>query len=135
MANSLTNYSENLILNSIFGGATLTPPSTLYFGLSTTSVQDDGSGITEPIGNGYTRVGVANNITLFPTTTTSAKSNGSTVSFPSASGSWGNIKDFFVSDSAINGNIICYGTLSISKDVTSGDILSFGVGNLTITLD
>ena len=135
MANSLSNYSENLILNSIFGGAVLTPSTTLYFGLSTTSIQEDGSGIAEPSGSGYARVGVLNNTTLFPTTTTSSKSNGIAISFQSATGSWGNIKDFFVSDSISGGNILCYGTLSTPKDVTSGDILSFGVGHLTITLD
>lgn len=135
MANSLSNYSENLILNSIFGGGVLTPPTTLYFGLSTTSVQEDGTGITEPSGNGYVRVGVTNNITLFPITTTSSKTNGIAISFQSATGSWGNIKDFFVSDSLSGGNILCYGILSTPKDVTSGDILSFGVGHLTITLD
>lgn len=135
MANSLSNYSENLILNSIFGGTVLTPSTTLYFGLSTTSVQEDGTGITEPSGNGYVRVGVTNNTTLFPITTTSSKTNGTAISFQSATGSWGNIKDFFVSDALNGGNILCYGTLSTPKDVTSGDILSFGIGHLTITLD
>lgn len=135
MANSLSNYSENLILNSIFGGAVLTPPSNLYFGLSTTSVQEDGTGITEPIGNGYSRVSVINNVTNFPIVTNSIKTNGTNVSFQSASGNWGKILDFFISDSITGGNILCYGTLATSKDVTDGDTLSFGVGNLTITLN
>ena len=135
MANSLSNYSENLILNSLFGGVTLNPPSSLYFGLSTTSIDEIGNGILEPVGNGYTRVTVANNTTSFPTTSTSQKSNGISISFPQSSGAWGTIIDFFVSDSLSGGNILCYGTLSTPKDVTSGDILSFGMGNLTISLD
>ena len=135
MANSLSNYSENLILNSIFGGVILTPPTNLYFGLSTSSISEAGTNITEPSGNGYARVTVANNTTSFPTTTTGTKANGTTVAFPSSSGSWGTITDFFVSDAISGGNILCYGTLSTAKSVTSGDILSFGVGNITITLD
>lgn len=135
MANSLTNYSENLILNSIFGGTTLTPPATLYFGLSTTSIQEDGTGITEPVANGYTRVAVANNSTSFNVSTTSTKTNKIEVAYPSATGNWGTIVDFFISDAASGGNIICYGTLNVSKTVTSGDILSFAANNLTITLD
>ena len=135
MANSLTNYSENLILNSIFGGTTLIPPATLYFGLSTTSVQEDGTGITEPVANGYTRVAIANNTSLFATTTTSTKTNKIEVAYPSATGNWGTIVDFFISDAASAGNIICYGTLNVAKTVTAGDILSFAANNLTITLD
>lgn len=135
MANSLSNYSENLILNSLFGGVTLNPPSSLYFGLSTTSILENGDGISEPIGNGYARVIIVNNTTSFPTTSTSQKSNGITIAFPQSSGAWGTIIDFFISDSLSGGNILCYGTLSTPKDVTSGDVLSFGVGNLTITLD
>ena len=135
MSNSLSNYAENLILNSLFGGSVLTPPNILYFGLSTTTISENGSGITEPIGNGYTRVSVNNNTTSFPTTATSQKNNGVTITFPSSTGSWGEIVDFFISDSLVGGNILCYGTLAIPKNVTSGDILSFAIGNLTITLE
>jgi len=135
MANSLTNYSENLILNSIFGGVTLIPPATLYFGLSTTTILDDGTGITEPVGNGYARVGITNNTSLFATTTTSTKTNKIEVAYPSATGNWGTVTDFFISDSATGGNIIIYGTLNVAKTITSGDILSFAANNLTITLD
>ena len=135
MANSLSNYAENLILNSLFGGTTLTPPTNLYFGLSTTTITEAGTNITEPSGNGYTRLSITNNATNFPVTSTGTKTNGTTLTFPTSTGTWGTIIDFFVSDASTSGNIICYGTLSTAKNVTSGDILSFGVGNLTITLD
>lgn len=135
MANSLSNYAENLILNSLFGGSVLTPPNILYFGLSTTTISEAGTGITEPVGNGYSRISINNNSTSFPTTTTSQKSNGVTITFPPSTGNWGEIIDFFISDSLVGGNILCYGTLTIPKTVTSGDILSFAIGNFTITLE
>ena len=135
MANSFTNYTENLVLNSILGGAVLTPPSNLYLGLSTTTIADDGTNITEPKGGNYARVSVANNSTSFPTVSNSTKQNGITISFQSATSSWGNIIDFFISDQLINGNILAYGTLTYPKDVTNGDILSFPVNGLTISLD
>jgi hypothetical protein len=50
-----SDYWENKILDHIFGKGNYTPP-TIYVGLSTTDPTDDGSGLTEPSGNGYTRV-------------------------------------------------------------------------------
>lgn len=44
---ALTSYGSQQALKSLFGGGNVTP-GTLYFGLSSTTVNIDGSGITEP---------------------------------------------------------------------------------------
>jgi hypothetical protein len=132
---SFADYAENKVLDHIFSGTTFTVLTNLYFGLSTTTITDAGGNITEPSGNGYARVTVTNNATNFPAASGGSKSNGTIISFPQASGSWGTVTDFFISDASSGGNIIAYGTLGTSKAVTSGDTLQFAIGALTITLN
>ena len=68
---SLTDYSAPLIANALWGGGTVTFPTTWYVGLSTTVPtylnQSSTWGVTEPtIGTaGYARASVANNGTNF----------------------------------------------------------------------
>lgn len=131
---SFTDYLENRTLDHFFGGVASTPPATLYVGLSTSTITDAGGNITEPSGNGYARVAVTNNATNFPAASGGAKSNGTAITFPQASGSWGTVIDFFIADASSGGNILGYGTLTVSKAVTSGDTLSFAIGELDITL-
>jgi hypothetical protein len=131
---SFTDYLENKILNHNFGGVAWTPPATLYFGLSTTTIADDGTGITEPAGNAYARVAVTNNTTNFPNTTTGSKSNGTEVAFPTATGSWGTCTDFFLADAASGGNVVGYGALTTPKTIGNGDTARFAPAALVITL-
>ena len=54
-------YSD-AVLNAISDAWTGTPftvPGTLYLGFSTSTISADGTGITEPVGNGYVRLAVA----------------------------------------------------------------------------
>jgi len=132
---SFTNFLENEILDHIFGNAAYSSPATLYVGLSTSSITDAGGNITEPVGGSYARVAITNNATNFPAASGGAKSNGTEITFPSATGSWGTVIDFFISDAASGGNILGYGTLSIPKAISSGDTAKFAVGDLDITLD
>jgi hypothetical protein len=116
----------------------LSRPATLYVGLSTTTVDHTGTNITEPSGNNYSRVAVTNDSTSFPAATQNAgkgkKANGIIVQFPTASGPWGTVTDFFISDNASGGNIFVYGELTVHKAVTSGDTVQFAIGNLVVTL-
>lgn len=68
-------------------------PTNWYWGLSTTEPNADGSGVTEPVGNGYARVLQANNPTNFPpAVTTGGKTlqrNGTNVTWPNPTGPWG----------------------------------------------
>lgn len=131
---SFADYLENEILDHIFGGGDYVRPATLYIGLSTTTISDAGGNITEPSGNGYARVAVANNATNFPTASAGATSNGTPITFPAATGSWGTITDFFIADAASGGNILAYGALNASQAVASGETINFAVGALSISL-
>jgi hypothetical protein len=130
-----TNTLENSILNHIFGGSDYARPANLFIGLSTGTIQDDGSGLVEPAGNNYSRVSVTNNATNFPAASAGSKTNGTDIVFPTPSGSWGTVVDFFISDSSSGGTMLCYGTLTTPKAISNGDIVKFPTSSLTITLN
>lgn len=132
-----TNYLENVLLDEVFGGVNYVPPGTLYIGLSTTALNDDGTGATEPPGAaGYARADVPNTAASFPATGgDGTKANDVTISFDPATGDWGTITHFFIADAATAGNILAYSTIGTPKLITNGDTASFGPGSLTITLE
>lgn len=130
-----TDTIENAVLNYMFSKTAYTAPATLYVGLSKADPGDTGSMTNEPSGNAYARVAVTNNTTNFPLAVNGAKKNGTKITFPEATGSWGTITHFFLADAAINGNMIGSGELLLSKTIDSGDVFYFDVNDLVITLD
>lgn len=87
---SASDARERQVLDTLFGSGT---PTTWYWGLSTTQPNDDGSGFTEPVGGAYARVAYTNNTTNFPAATTTSgrtvKRNGTKVTWPNPTGTWG----------------------------------------------
>lgn len=138
---SFTDFFERELLDHAFGGNTggnvYTPPATLYIGLSTSAINEDGSGITEPSGNAYARVAVANTSANWAAAagSPSAKTNAVAINFPQASGSWGTITHLFISDAASGGNVLVKSAVGTSKTIASGDTASFAIGDISITLD
>jgi hypothetical protein len=132
---SFSDFLENELLDHVFGDASYTAPGTLYVGLSSTDPLDDGSGITEPVGGSYARVAKTNNLTNWPAASGGAKSNGTAITFATATASWGTVGYFFISDALTGGNMLGHAALTTSKTIDSGDTASFAIGELDITLD
>ncbi len=133
---SFTDYAEAKVLNHLFGATTYTPSSTLYVALSNgTPTNDAGGGFSEPSGNAYARVSVANNKTTWTTASNGALENAINIEFPQATGPWGTIGYFGIYDAPTGGNLIGSGSLVLAKTIVSGDTPSFGSGALDITLD
>jgi len=129
---SFSDYWENKILDHIFGKGNYTPP-TIYVGLSTADPTDAGPGLTEPNGNGYTRVqtfasdwSAAANGTL---------DNAGNITFTQATGNWGTITHFALFNAATAGNMLAHGALSQSKSISESDTARFEAGDLNISLD
>lgn len=140
MAGSKSNYLEARILNHFLGGVASTAPVTHYIALSTAAYNDaaTGASMTEVVGGAYARVAVTNNVTNWPTATGTApttQTNGTTITFPTATASWGTVMSFYITDAASGGNVYYGGDLTVSKPVTSGDTASFAAGAITITED
>lgn len=137
---SFSDFLEKKILDHILGGTVYTPPSDLYIGLSSSSVNDEstGSSVSEPASNtGYARVKVTNNTTTWSdaTGTTATKKNKIDIEFPEATTSWGVISYFFIADAATGGNILMWGSLSQSKTIDIGDLPRFNANFIEVTLD
>lgn len=134
MAGSFSNYLELEILDHVFGAASYTPAATHYFALSTADPTEDGSGIAEPSGNNYARAAFVNNKTNWGDAAAGAITNDVAVTFNTASGSWGTIAHFAVFDALTGGNMLIYGSLSVSKAIGTGDTPKFNIGDVDITL-
>lgn len=133
MAGSFSDFLELEVLDHVFGAATYTAPATLYVAAYTAAPTDAGGG-TEATGGSYARVAVTNNATNFPAASAGAKANGTAITFPTATASWGTIVAAAILDAATAGNFLGWCDLAVSKAVGSGDTLQFAVGDLDITL-
>ncbi len=129
----LSDNDANNMLDARFGAVASSAPATYYVGLSTTTPTNTGSNITEPSGNAYARVAVTNNTTNWPAAASRSKSNGTTITFPTATGSWGTVTHFVLFDAATAGNMRAWGALTASQSVASGATPDFPVGALVIS--
>lgn len=117
---SLSNYSENALLNHIFGTA-YSRPATVYLALCTA---DPGEAAT---GASMSEVANANNYARKAITFGAASSRRITqsggVTFDTASGAWGTVTHWAIVDSITygGGNVLAYGAFSASFAPVNGN--------------
>lgn len=129
---SFSNYLEDAVLNHVFGSGsgTYTPASTLYVALFTSAPNDTGaSSGTEVSGGGYARQ------TGTFTTSSGTASNDSAIEYPTATADYGTVVAMGIFDASSGGNLLAYGTLTTSKNVSSGDVLRFNASAVNISLN
>lgn len=131
---SKSNYLENAILDHMLGGPDYVRPATVYMALFTAAPTDAGGG-TEVTGGSYARVAITNNATNFPAAVGGVKTNGTAITFPTPSAGWGTVTHWGLFDASTSGNLLRYGTLTVSKTVDSGDVISFPIGDLSSSED
>src|SRR5688572_15936538 len=109
MADNLTNFAENKLLDHILGKTSYTMPTT-YVGLFTAAPGEAGGG-TEVSGGSYARQA------LQPTTAAAsgAADNSADVTFPAASADWGTVTHVGIFDASSGGNLLLYAALTASK--------------------
>lgn len=134
MAGSKSDYLENKVLDHVLGGGDYTRAATVYVALYSVTPSDSGGG-TELTGGSYARVSVTNNSTNWPAASSGSKSNGTAITFPTASADWSTAVAFGILDASTAGNLLYWGSLTTNKTVTNGDTASFAIGTLTITED
>ena len=111
------------------GTTSYTAPSNVYLALSTATIDDDASG-TELSGNGYARQAIT-----FAAASGGSVSSNATVTFPTATGSWGTISHWSIWDASTTGNLLFHGSFSASKAIATGDVLKVTSGDLTISVN
>lgn len=143
---AMSDYLENHLLDFVLRAQTYTAPTTTYVALFTATPSDSGGG-TEVSGGGYARVAVTSGLTEWAGTQSAASttastgtsgttSNNNVLTFPSPTANWGLITSFGLFDASTSGNLLIYGTLSISKNVNNGDAPpSFAAAALSWQID
>jgi hypothetical protein len=134
---SLSNYSENLLLNWLLTDDTAgTRPTAWYVQLHMTDPTDTGTGGTQPtiISNDYDRQSLG--ATGFSTSTTGTNSNNAAVSW-TANGGAATYVFTYVSiwDAVTAGNCLFVGALAVSETVAAGGVITFAIGKLVASLD
>jgi len=130
----LVDTKENQVLDALLGAATLMPDP-VYIGLMTSEPNDDGTGVVEPVGNGYSRVSVANTLGEWPAAVGGSKSNANNILFPTATGGWGTVTHYGIFDAVSAGNLLAFGPLNVPRTVVLDDQFRFLSGALVMTLD
>lgn len=136
MAGSKSDYLENELLDHVLGGTDYPRPATVYISAYTVAPTDAGGGTeVSTSGTAYARVAVTNNATNWPAATGGLKSNGTTISFPVATASWGTVVAAAIHDAVTAGNLLYWGTLTANKTIDTNDQLVFAAGDIDITED
>ena len=126
-----TNYTESLALTWLLTTSSATRPTAWYVGLFTAAPSDAGGG-TEVSGGSYARKAVTFTVSEASGTTT-AKNN-ATITFDTASASWGTITHIAIFDALTSGNMLFHGAVTASKTIDSGDAFQILLNNLSIEL-
>lgn len=121
-----SNYLEDAMLNHVLRHVALTSPTTVYLALYTAAPSDTGGG-TEVSGGSYARQAIT-----FGAPSSGVVANSGSVTYPVATADWGTVTSIGIFDAATVGNLLYYGTLTVSKTVGSGDQISFANGALTV---
>lgn len=131
---AMTDYLEGEIIKHIFRTGSFTKPTVLAVGLFTAAPSDAGGG-TEVTGGSYARATLnpldAN--WAAPASGNGVTSNSSTITFTTPTANWGSVTHFAVFDAASAGNMLFWGSLTVSKTINSGDTVTFPAGSLTFT--
>jgi len=126
---SLSNYAENALLDHVLKVSALSVPANIYIALSTTDPTEDGSGISEPVGNNYSRI----QCNSWSAGANRRVSNSSAVSIATPSGSWGVIGWAAIYDAIAGGNMLAHGALSAPRTIGLGSVMTFDVGAIVVS--
>ena len=131
---AITYYSSNRLLDKNFGGTAYSEPATYYFGLSTTTIQIDGTGATEPSSGSYARVALTNNKTNWGTASNASLTNSTAVTFAESSASWGTITYVGMWDALTSGNLWWFDVLTPARAVATTTTVLFAIGSITVSM-
>lgn len=152
MAGSMSDAYEKKVLDLIFRNTNAS--ATVPLGLDATNVwvglftdaaatsHDNAFGTeVSTSGTAYARQAVARSGTPGWAAATGAlalTANSGTITFPTATASWGTVNQFCIIDHATNAtaaNIIYWGDLTTPKTIASGDTATFAASAISITQD
>ena len=132
-AGGWSDFLAHACLDHILLTAAYTQPVALYVAGVTVAVADGdtGSTITEPVAGAYARV----NFEDWIASSGGASSNNTTITFPTATASWGDVIGCPILDAVTAGNLLEHAAVDVSQVIDIDEILTFDPGAFDITLD
>jgi hypothetical protein len=122
---TVTSYASNKILNYIFGNSpTLVMPANFYMGVSSTALNIEGIGATEPTGGGYQRLVIPNDKNSFSAAANKTVTFAKEFQFPNSTSPWGDMTHWFISDTPTGENVWWNGKLIHHRNVEISTTLS-----------
>ena len=134
---SFGNWTENALMNHIFGKATFASPS-IFVGLCTAFPGEGATGGScseVSNANGYVRIGIAAN--TWNWSSDGIVTNHDAIIFPRATGGWGTVTYFVLLNSGLygTGQVLLYGALSQPRGISQWSRPRFNAGVLSVSLD
>lgn len=127
----VTPYFLNLIAGNVMHSASVSAlPSAYYVALSTTVPDENGDGMTEVTGGGYSR-GVLQDGSV---PDNGLVSNLTDVEYPEAVSAWGTVKAFGIYDASTGGNLLAWDLVQPEQTVVTGNQVRFKPGALKLSL-
>jgi len=136
MAMNLTNYARSALINHLLGVADFTMPTTVWLALFTANPTASGSLADEvPDAVGYSR----QNLTAVMDSSTgggAAESNDTLLFGPDTGTDWDTITHVGLMDTDTigAGNMLMFGPMDVSKNITVGDSLQFLANSISASL-
>jgi hypothetical protein len=130
VANNLTDFLENELLDHSLGVGSWTMPAVVKLALFTADPTDTGDLTNEITGGAYARQTVA-----FTAAGGGSTSNDADVTFPQATADWGTVTHIGVMNATTGGTMLWHGQLTTPKTVGSGDTFKVPTGDLDISLN
>lgn len=132
-----SNYTENNVIDAIFGGVAFPLPSTLYVSLHTANPgESGGSEVSTSAWPSYVRKDAADNGALTDGWTRpgdGTATNAKQIIYPSNNGSSAvTVTHWALYDAATGGNMLCYAPLNTPRTIQPQDVFVFDIGALTI---
>ena len=134
-----SDYLENKVLDHVLKVAAYTQPSVLYVALFNNTSGNAATNLeaatltdeTSTTGTAYARQAVT-----FAAASGGTSATNATITFPTATASWGTITHVAITDNATkgSGNVLFWGAVTTSKTIDSGDTFQITSGNLTVSL-
>jgi hypothetical protein len=125
----ISNFLENAIINATLRNTAYTSPAAVYVGLYTSDPGEGNTG-TEVSGGSYARTAVT-----FGAPSNGVSTNSASVTFPTATGTWGTVTHIGILDATTSGNLLYFTPLDASKSIASGDVFTISTGNLSVTME
>lgn len=127
---SLSDYAENRLLNHVFNSSQAVG-STVYLALYTVAPTDSTAGTEVTNANNYSRQAIT-----FGAPSARRITQNAQVDYPTASGAWGTVVAWAVTDSATHagGNVLAYGDFSASFSPVNGNTPRIATGQVYIEI-